>query len=166
MSTLMQTCPGCSCTLEAYSGPTHRHMHASPACWHLYGNLLAAEYSDSALMPIHCWSVDTYAIQHPGDDSRPAVQSVGLHLARLMIQLESPQPPSKANDIMLRLGPHKASLRRLKRPSQFSLTIADIAPFAGTTEHVEKVTAWAQSTWADWQPHHAYIRAWVKDCLA
>ncbi len=57
-----------------------------------YGVILQHEYSDPRLLPTHRLSVDTYAIQHPGDGSRRAIQSVGLHLARLMIQLESPAP--------------------------------------------------------------------------
>ncbi len=120
------------------------------------------EFSSEDLMPTHRLSVDTYAVQHPGDGSRQAIQSVGLHLARLMVQLDTPMPPRETNDVMLRLGPRKATLQRLERPEMFSMTIADVAPFAGSDAHAETVRAWAQSAWDDWHQHHDYIKNWLE----
>ncbi|MDZ7628938.1 MAG: DUF5946 family protein [Parvularculaceae bacterium] len=45
---------------------------------------------------MHRLSVDAYAVQHPGGASRQAIQSVGLHLARLYIQLEHPHTPKES----------------------------------------------------------------------
>jgi len=156
-----EACPGCGAVFEKQDGPTHRYMISTAGCWRHFGEHLAAEYADPTLLPIHRLSVDTYAVQHPGDGSRRAIQSVGLHLARLMIQLEAPTPPAETNDVMLRLGRRKATLRRLERPERFAMTIADVARFSGTSRHVEVVRAWAESTWNDWRQHHDYIRAWA-----
>lgn len=157
-----EACPGCGAVFDAEEGPTHRYMTSSPACWRRFGKVLAAEYSSDDLTPTHRLSVDTYAVQHPGDGSRQAIQSVGLHLARLMVQLDAPMPPRETNDVMLRLGPRKATLQQLERPERFSMTIADVAPHAGSDTHAETVQAWAQSAWNDWRQHHDYIRNWVE----
>lgn len=145
-----------------HDGPVHRYMMSSPACWDAFGGVLACEYSDPALMPTHRLSVDTYAMQHPGDDSRAAVQSIGLHLARLMIQLASPLPPKETNNVMLGLGQRKSSLPTLRGPRAFRMTVAEVAPHAGTAKHAEIVREWARSTWDDWAEHHIIIRAWVE----
>ena len=112
-------------------------------------------------MSTHRLSVDTYATQHPGDRSRRAIQSVGLHLARLMVQIEQPMSPDETNDVMLGLSKRKATLIYLERPQVFAVTIGDIVPFVGTECHSEKVREWASCTWQDWQRHHDYVRDWV-----
>lgn len=136
-------------------------MTSSPACWRVYGVLLAAEYGDAALMQTHRLSVDTYAVQHPGDRSRRAIQSVGLHLSRLMLQQENERPPEETNAVMLRFGAHKASLEWLEPPQSFSMTVADIEPLIGGPRHADAVRDWAAKTWTDWHAHHDYIRDWV-----
>lgn len=155
-------CPGCGAVLSHSDGPTHAYMTSSPACWALYGDVLAHEYSDPALLEVHRLTVDTYAVQHPGDGSRQAIQSVGLHLTRLMIQLESRLSPKETNEVMLDLGVRKSSLEQLNPPERFQMTIADIGPIAGTADHPGKVRLWAEKTWHDWRRHHAFIREWSR----
>lgn len=157
-------CCGCGAILLPIDGPVHDYMKSSPACFALFGEFLAAEYSDPALLETHRMTVDTYAVQHPGEKaSRRETQSVGLHLARLMLQLQSPLPPKETNDIMLGLGSHKQTLIHLEPPAQFTMTIADIRPFLGTNQHTAKVKEWALSTWNDWQLRHDYIRSWTNN---
>lgn len=156
-----EPCPGCGAPFPNEEGPVHRYMIGSAACWRRYGVVLGHEYSDLALSAIHRLSVDTYAVQHPGGRSRQAIQSVGLHLARLMVLLSSPVSPREANDVMLRLGKRKADLAYLERPATFSMTVADVVPFAGTARHSEQVELWARSTWQDWAAHHTYITTWA-----
>jgi hypothetical protein len=141
----------------------HAYMTSSPACWAAFGRVLEAEYSLPHLMPVHRLSVDAYAVQHPGDPAdRRAVQSVGLHLARLWRQLERPTPPAETNAVMQDFAARKATLVYLPPPHRFSMTIADVAPHAGSSAHGEKALAWARAAWADWSAHHAYIRAWAQ----
>lgn len=159
-------CSGCKAILPATDGPTHDYMEASPACYALFNKLLACEYSDTALLPYHRLTVDTYAVQHPGDYSqRRQIQSVGLHLARLCLQLSHPTLPKETNDIMLNLGPHKASLIALPPPASFSMTVKDVADHAGQIAHSTKVKEWAAATWQDWAEHHDYIKAWIEKAM-
>ena len=161
MPVQQSACPGCGAIFDVFEGPTHSYMYSSAACWHEFGKLLAIEYSTEALMQTHRLSVDTYAVQHPGGHSRQAVQSVGLHLARLIVQLEQPMPPIETNDVMLGFSKRKATLRHLEPPNAFTLTIADLAPFVGSNSHKMKLQEWARSTWNDWQQHHQYVRDWI-----
>jgi hypothetical protein len=155
-------CPGCGAVLDDQDGPVHAYMASSPACWAAFGALLAAEYADPRLMGVHRLSVDTYAVQHPGAaDDRRAVQSVGLHLARLMQQLDQPRAPDETNAIMVRFTARKHHLVRLAPPVAFTLTVANVTPAIGGPRHSEQVLAWARATWADYRAHHDYIRAFA-----
>lgn len=163
MAAIGTKCPGCGASFPEADGPVHAYMRSSPACWAAFGALLAHEYSDPTRMATHRLSVDTYAVQHPGDPAdRRAVQSVGLHLARLMRQLEAPTPPSETNDVMLEFSRRKHTLIPLAPPLAFSLTMEKVAPFAGGAQHVEKVREWAHATWGDWAAHHDWIRTWAR----
>jgi Family of unknown function (DUF5946) len=159
---MLETCKGCGGAFKPIDGTTHAYMLSSPACYAAFCDLLAAEYSTPELMAVHRLTVDTYAVQHPGSDTdRRAVQSVGLHLARLMLQLTRPQPPAETNAVMLNFSKHKATLKSLDPPARFSITVADVAPFAGTAGHGENVREWAAATWRDWSSAHDYITQWV-----
>lgn len=136
-------------------------MDGSPACWRAFGDLLAAEYSSPELVPVHRLSVDAYAVQHPGGASRQAIQSVGLHLARLMVQLDSPRPPKETNEVMRLFAGRKETLERLTPPEKFSVTIADVAPFIGGPLHAQKTREWARAAWDDWRNTHDYVRRWA-----
>ena len=140
-------------------------MTSSPACWATFGEVLAREYSNPELMRIHRLSVDTWAVQHPGDGSRRAIQSVGLHLARLMIQLEDGLSGDEANAAMLRLAARKSTLPKLQPPPGFSVTVDAVADAANVSEHQQAVQRWAQATWADWQHQHGFVRAWATSSI-
>ncbi|MEP0521832.1 MAG: DUF5946 family protein [Hyphomicrobiales bacterium] len=159
-------CPGCKIELPIVEGPIHNYMDGSAACFELFNQILACEYSDPALLPTHRMTVDTYAVQHPGDAStRQQIQSVGLRLARLFLQLSSPMQPKETNNVMLDLGKHKHTLDQLEPPKRFAITVADVAPFSGSARHSEKVREWANATWEEWGDHHAYIRIWTQKWL-
>lgn len=158
----MTKCMGCGADLPDQDGPVHAYMAASPACFDAFTRLLAAEYSSAALMDVHRLTVDTWAVQHPGDPTdRRAVQSVGLHLARLFVQLESPRAPAQTNAVMLDFASHKSTLPVLPAPSRFSVTVDQIAPFAGSDQHAQYVREWAAATWQDWSDQHDFIKGWI-----
>lgn len=155
-------CSGCGALLDASEGPVHKYMQSSPACFALFNQLLAYEYSDAALLATHRLTVDTYAVQHPGRaKTRQQIQSVGLHLARLSIQLTHNSPPKETNAVMLSLGKHKQTLLYLEPPEHFQMTVADVVAFAGQPQHADKVREWAKSAWDDWSEHHNYIQRWT-----
>ncbi len=158
----VSTCPGCKVKLPFIEGPTHNYMEGSAACFELFNQVLACEYSDRTLLQTHRMTVDTYAVQHPGcGDTRRQIQSVGLHLARLGLQLTSQIPPKETNEVMLGLGKYKHTLEYLDPPEQYAMTVADVAPYAGSGAHSKLVREWANATWEDWSAHHSYIRSWT-----
>jgi hypothetical protein len=158
---LLEKCVGCGALFEPEDGPVHSYMESSPACWAAFGRILAAEYSHPELMAVHRLSVDAFAVQHPGGTSRRAIQSVGLHLARLYAQLERNLSPAEANDFMLRAAARKAELPPLPPPPGFAVTTADISPVAGTAEHAQAVRHWAQSAWLSYAHAHQLIEDWA-----
>lgn len=159
-------CPGCGALLEETEGPVHRYMDATPACFALFNQILETEYSDRAFLLTHRLTVDTYAVQHPGGtNSKQQRQSVGLHLARLGLQIERPIPPKETNDVMLGLGKYKQTLKFIEPPKKFQTTVADVAEFSGTSQHSDKIRAWASSAWEDWSDHHTYILGWATKWL-
>jgi len=161
---MTETCPGCGARMTPTEGPVHGDIVSSPACFAAFNALLAAERGDPGLLQFRRLSVDTWAAQHPGDPADPrAVQSTGLHLARLMLQLDRPRPPQETNAAMLEVTRHKASLPVLTPPRRFSVTVGEISPLAGTPYHSEAVRGWASATWADWAHQHEVIRSWVRD---
>lgn len=161
---MLETCIGCGAKYEPVDGPVHEYMHSSPACFAAFNSLLVEEYRSRALKDVHRLTVDSWAVQHPGSrDERRAVQSVGLHLARLFLQLQSPRPPAETNAVMLDFSRYKSTLQYLVPPTAFSVTVADVAPFAGSSSHAEEVRRWARATWSDWSAHHDYIRQWISD---
>lgn len=158
----LETCPGCGGAFEAVTGPVHSYMESSPACWAAFGGILDAEYSNPRLMQVHRLSVDSFAVQHPGDGSRRAIQSVGLHLARLYIQLEHDASPDECNAFMLRAAARKAELPLLPAPAAFETTTSDVAPLAGSGEHEDAVRMWALSAWQSYAHVHDFIEGWAE----
>lgn len=160
--TKLTKCVGCGAELKHVDGPTHAYMASSAACFAAFNTLLSFEYGCRDLKKINRLTVDTFAVQHPGENqSRQEIQSVGLHLARLGVQMDGLMPPAQTNAVMLDLGQFKSSLIYLAPPKKFSITVSDIAPFAGTEVHAAKVQEWAAATWDDWRDHHTYTREWT-----
>lgn len=158
----IQVCPGCGSALAAVDGPVHAYMTASPACWAAFNTVMAREYSDPGLLAVHRLSVDAWAVQHPGDGSRRAIQSVGLHLARLMVQIDDGLEGEAANAAMLGFAGRKATLSELPPRRSWSMTVADVVDATDPDAHAAAVRRWASAVWADWSDQHAAIRAWAR----
>ena len=102
----MSACPQCGVDLPEEDGPIHRYFGASPACWAAYGQVLEREYADPAFFKNHRMTVDAYALQHPGDRSPQAVQSVNIDLIsttlifKYCLLYTSPSPRDKRQSRM------------------------------------------------------------------
>ena len=149
--------------MPAVEGPIHAYMTSSPACWAAFNAVMAREYSDPALMSVHRLSVDAWAVQHPGDGSRRAIQSVGLHLARLMVQIEQGLEGEAANAAMLRFARRKASLPELPPRDRYTVTVADVVEATEPEAHRLAVRSWATAVLANWSDQHDLIRRWAAD---
>jgi len=138
-------------------------MTSSPSCWAAFNVVLAREYSDPELMiSVHRLSVDTWAVQNPGDGSRRAIQSVGLHLARLMIQIEDGLTGQAANASMLGFAVRKAELPKLPPRTRYAITVADVVKAVAPEDHRRAVRQWAAATWNNWDDQHDFIRRWAR----
>lgn len=157
-------CQGCGASFPEQDGPVHRYMESSPACWAAFGEVLAREYSNPAYFSIHRLTVDTYAVQHPGGESRQAIQSVGVHLVRLYLFLERGLDATHANDAMLEAAKHKQDFFKLEPPAYpGKLTIADVLAAKNERDHRNIVQAWAESAWQSWSAHHDTVRLWARE---
>jgi hypothetical protein len=157
------SCVGCGALLEEREGPTHRYMDSSPACWAIYGEVLAREYSNPDLLEIHRLSVDAYAVQHPGKESSSTINSAAIHLMRLCLLLEQGLDMRFANDAIQALASEKRSFHWLTPPSSVgSVTVVDLWKTQSVEEHRMIANAWAMSAWKAWAPHHETIRKWLQ----
>ena len=161
--TSQERCIGCGITVPSENGPTHRYLEAAPACWRLYGEVLAREYEDPTYWLVHQLTVDAYAVQHPGRQSAQTIQSAAIHLVRLYLQLEQ---GAKESELLARtraLAQKKGQLVWLAPPeSRGSLTVVDAHGAGGAEEHTKRVRAWAQEAWSAWVAHHEQVQRWAK----
>lgn len=161
----MTTCEGCGVCLPAYDGPTHAYALSSPACWKLHGEVLAREYSDKAYWVAHRLTVDAYAIQHPGNHDRRAIQSVATHLASLYLVFEEGKSYEETTKFMSPfIKYHKSRFTYFHRPASLgTLTILDVWKCENAEQHAERVKEWALCAWNAWIEHHAAIERLVKE---
>jgi len=158
----VQVCPGCGSRLAAVGGPTHAYMISSTACWAAFNAVIAREFENPDLMPVHRMSVDAWAVQHPGDGSRRAIQSVGLHLARLWVQLDRGLEGEAANRVMSGFARRKAELPELPPRTCYTMTVADVIAAEEPSAHRAGVRQWAEAVWMDWADQHDFIRRWAE----
>jgi len=156
-------CAGCGAEVPEESGPTHRYLESAPACWRIYTELLARDYTDPAYYEHHRLCVDAYAVQHPGRPSPQTLQSAAVHLVRLYMILEGGLPLAQANDFMKRFAERdKQSMHWLEPPQRRGeLTVVDVAVAGDAAEHATLAWKWAASAWNAWSPHHPQIRQWA-----
>lgn len=161
-------CPGCGLELPEATGPTHAYIGASPACWQLYGELLAREFSQVVAWDVHGLAVDAYAAQHPGAESRRSTQSVALHLMALELRFGDGVADGDVRERLLRSAAARApaGLRRLAPPRPLgTLTVRDVVD-RDPDEHREAVELWAAGVHEAWAPHRDTVRAWLDEVLS
>lgn len=152
--------------LPAGDGPTHPYIGSSPACWGLFGELLAREFGDPAYFVVHQLTVDAYAAQHPGARERRTIQSVGLHLMTLSLFCEQGADPREGPRLHKLMG--KRPVFCWLEPPRLSdgMTVADVLAARNASEHERLVWAWARDVWDAWAPHHPVVRRWLEQTLA
>ena len=159
-------CQGCGLVLPTRVGPTHPYIGASPACWALFGEVLAREYGDREYFRLHQLTVDTYAVQHPGVPERRAIQSVAVHLITLCLVLEEGADPAAGPALHTRVA-GRASFHWLEPPvPNGRITVADVLQARSPSEHERMVKAWARDVWAAWERHHVTVREWIARFLS
>jgi hypothetical protein len=99
----LSPCPGCGALFPPHDAPTHRYIGASAGCWALFSwsgvneepyvtalversripDDIAPLSAHSDIASLDSLSGDAYGVQHHGDDSPQAIQSVALHLLNI-----------------------------------------------------------------------------------
>ena len=157
---VMSACPGCGTVLEECEGPVHRYMESSPACWAVYGLVLTREYSGPSYFSAHKYTVDSYAVQHPGHPSPQTIQSVAVHLIRLCLMLEHGIGNDRGGEAIRAAA--KGTYFWLTPPASLGrMTVADLKDASDAAAHGAYAKAWAESAWSAWSAHHDQIRRWL-----
>jgi hypothetical protein len=158
-------CPGCGLEAKPQAGPTHPYVGASPGCWGIFSTWSGSSLADPATGSVRQLVVDGYMVQHPGVPERRAIQSVGIHLMSLCLQLERGTPPGRAPQMIQRILQRPPDFRWLDPPRpNGALTIRDVAA-APAPAASDIIRGYAASIWAAWTPHHATVRAWLDRSL-
>ena len=100
---MLNPCPGCGALFPPHEGPVHRYIGASAGCWALM-NWSVMNVNDEetdilrqsrvpdtyisipelpSALSLDALIGDAYGVQHHGDDSPQAIQSVAVHLLNL-----------------------------------------------------------------------------------
>lgn len=161
------SCPDCKTQLPFCDGPVHAYLGGNAACWKLYGDVLAREYSDLEYWRYHRWTVDAYTAQHPGKPDPRATQSVYVHLLALHLQIDHGSTPSFIATTMKRVAHEKkGKLEWLEPPAKLGeIAVAHVFEATNATEHGQRVQNWGKSVWAAWQCHHGPIRELAREFL-
>lgn len=137
-------------------------MLSSPGCWSVYGVLLARDYGEYGYPAVHRLSVDAYAVQHPGQPNRQAIQSVAVHLIGLYYSLEKGMPVAQVNKAIGRATQFGDGFVWLEPPASMGpITVVKAADAEGLEEYQRVAREWAKSAWEAWRAHHDQIRKWA-----
>ncbi|MCB0572215.1 MAG: hypothetical protein KDC66_20755 [Phaeodactylibacter sp.] len=162
MSDTTIRCFSCGAEVPAIEGPVHRYLDSAPGCWARFTEVAAREYSDVNFVRCHQLTVDSYAVQHPGQTSPQAIRSVAVHLASLYMVLERNLPIREATNFIQHLAEHKQAFHWLEPPQYMGdITVVDIWKTENVQAHLQAVRAWAESAWAAWAAHHEQVKAWA-----
>ncbi len=159
-------CIGCGALVEDLAGKPHKYIGASQGCWNLYGEVLAKEYGEYNYPQLtHRLTVDTYAIQHPGEPNRQSIQSVNVHLISLYLILVKGYDGETATKKMGEILSKEPRFQWLEPPSPIgNITVADVLTATNQEEHEKKVREWAENVWNSWYSKHTQtIKTLVND---
>jgi len=151
-------CPGCGLVMpKRESATSHGYYNASPECWLVYTEVLAAEYSNAVLFgQAHQLTVDTYAVQHAGGPHPD--KSVDVHLCGLHLVLQQGWKPVTVPPILQRIAGLIEAWPHYDPPPQIGdVTVCDVALSKSLSDHIETVKRWATLVWTAWSEHHQAV---------
>jgi hypothetical protein len=153
-------CYGCGAAVKDTPGRPHRYIGAVAGCWEVYCEILAKEYGEFRYpQPTHRFTVDTYAVQHPGEPNRQAIQSVNAHLVRLYLVIEKGWNVERTTEALKSVVRNRDTLSWLEPPNpNGSRTVVDVVKAHNLEDHRRLVEEWARDVWTAWRNHHALIR--------
>jgi len=150
-----ETCHWCGLETEKLDSPTHRYMASTPGCWALFGRVLAREYENVLYWRAHELTVDAYALQHPGTESRQTINSINIHLASLYSYFVLDTAIDDLAKVKKRMSGKKVAYHWLQPPDDLSgMNVADIFAAFSPDEHFERVELWARFLFEKWEDQH------------
>jgi Family of unknown function (DUF5946) len=187
MTSDLVPCPGCGALFPAIDdGPTHPYIGASAGCWALFAALSSGAEPDPELIATtrvtvdvspatpdgetsryRTLLVDAYAAQHHGDDSAPAIHSVGVHLIALYGVLAGSVPVER----VLWLRRHvsigqKKDFHRLEPPALGSMLTLRHLYAGGGVDARCSIDAYVESVYRGWMAlHGSTVHAWYERCI-
>jgi hypothetical protein len=167
MTEILVKCYGCGAWVTDLPGKPHKYIGAVAGCWQVYGEILAKEYGEFGYpQPTHRLTVDTYAVQHPGEPNRQAIQSVNGHLVSLYLVIEKGWDGQAATQAIAKIVKRADKFVWLEPPDpNGSITVADVVKARDWEEHRKWVDEWARDVWTAWAKHHALIRKLAEQYL-
>jgi len=149
-------CYGCGALVENTAGQPHKYIGATQGCWELYGQILAKEYGEYNYPEhTHRLTVDTYAIQHPGQPSRQSIQSVNIHLISLYCVLVKNLSGGKATKTIGMVLGRNPSFEWLEPPvPNGQKTVIDVLRAENQAKHETVVQEWAEDVFGCWYSKH------------
>lgn len=103
----------------------------------------------------HMLTVDTYALQHPGEANNQSIKSVWTHLISLYFSLKNDVGPDERERRVSTFLSRQSHLKWLSPPDfTGTVTAADVAKAGDMHEHKVIVRRWACSVWKAWWVRH------------
>ena len=177
---MLAPCHGCGALFPPYDGPTHRYLGASAACWAVFnwavvlGDLEATDLLPRSRIPeppaeiparrdasLDVLYADAYGVQHHGDTSPQAIQSVAVHLLNIhaIITGRTTRPGWAINRALRKRG----VFHKLSPPALGSaLTIRHFFPGGGVAAPITR-TQYVLSVYGAWMSlHGATVEQWYE----
>jgi hypothetical protein len=178
---MLLPCPGCGALFPPDDGPTHRYVGASAGCWALFTWMVTTREPDStglvaaSRIPPTAVRVptygngssldslfgDAYGVQHHGEDSPQAIQSVAVHLLNLygIISGRTTRPGWPIGRALRTRGVfHKLTPPMLGR----ALTIRHLFPGGGVVTPVTR-SQYVSSVYEAWMAlHRSTVEQWYE----
>lgn len=157
----MEVC-SCGAMVAPWDGPAHAYIGATPGCWRVYCEVIGAEYTSDASSLTRRLIVDAYAAQHPGVESRRAIQSVAGHLIALHLLLDQGRSADFVTSALVRAVEQSDRYRWLTPPDfAGTVNVAAIAAVGDVASRERIAREWAASVWDSWREHHGTVRGWA-----
>jgi hypothetical protein len=178
----LSPCPGCGALFQPHDGPTHRYVGASAGCWALFswsvvsgaadvvaGLVAQSRIPDRVVVAptrTDAFSLDplfgdAYAVQHHGENSPQAIQSVAVHLLDLhaIITDQATQPGWAIGRALRKRGVfHKLAPSPLGR----ALTYRHLFPGGGVVTPATR-TQYVVSVYEAWMAlHRSTVEQWYE----
>jgi len=157
---ILEICHSCGAKIPpSLTGASHAYLDASPGCWARFNDVLAREYSDFRYFAVHSLTVDAYAAQHPGAESRQTIRSINFHLLSLYAYYYGHRELYELSQLKQQLATLKQQFQWPTIPGDFGeLTINDIWATETEQQHREAVSLWGKSVLDCWYDYHPYLR--------